>query len=61
MAGGIEGWAVLDPVVILEQCSAIRADQNRAERFVAVIQGRARELDAAAEPVEVVVADGHRP
>ena len=52
--------AVVDPVAVLEQCSAVRADQNRAERFVAVVEGRARELDAAAEPVEVVVADGHR-
>ena len=58
MAGGIV--AVLDPVAVLEQCSAVRADQNRAERFVAGIQGRARELDAAAEPVQVVVAEGHR-
>ena len=57
MSGGI---AVLDPVAILEQGFAVCADQNRAERFVAGLQGRAREFDAAAEPVEVVVAEGHR-
>ncbi len=45
MPGGV---AVLDSVVILEQRSAVRRDQNRAERFVARLQGRAGEFDAAA-------------
>ena len=57
MAGGV---AVGDPVAVFEQCPAVRVDQDRAERLVAVVEGRPREFDAAAETVEVVVADGHR-
>ena len=57
MSGGV---AVFDPVAVLEKGVTVGADQNRAERLVTGVEGRAREFDATTEPVEVVVADRHR-
>ncbi len=53
--------AVLDAVAVLVERGAVCVDQDRAERFVAVVERLAREFHAAAEPFEVVVADRHRP
>jgi hypothetical protein len=53
--------AVLDAVAVLVECVAVGVDQDRAERFVAVVQRLAGEFDATAEAFEVIVADRHRP
>jgi hypothetical protein len=52
--------AVLDAVAVLVQCLAVAVHQDGAERFVAGVECLACEFHAAAEAVEVVVADRHR-
>jgi hypothetical protein len=53
--------AVLDAVAVLVERGAVAVDQDRAERFVAVVERHPGEFHAAAKAFEIVVADRHRP
>lgn len=51
--------ALLGAVAVLVQDGALGVDEHRAERFVAVVEGFARELDAAAQVGQVGIVERH--
>ena len=55
MAGGV---AVLHAVAVLEAHEALGVDEDGAERLIPVVEGLAREVDAAAQVRQIGVAQG---